>query len=151
MTIQYLGTATGNTGIPSLLISSLNKVSDPNVYQALYQIQNWANSFKSLGSTIGQGGATAIFGGPVPDTAQIVYQSGLIGLTATAGNFSFGFGTGFSTGLLSLVMTAADAGNSNVIVLDSAATTNAIGAGQYFRNGSPLTGAGSVTYFASGW
>lgn len=44
-TPNYLGTYTGLTGIPSLLISSLQQISDPAVYKALYQIQCWANSF----------------------------------------------------------------------------------------------------------
>lgn len=42
---NYTGTATNLTGIPSLLISGLQQVEDPIVQTALYQIQQWANSF----------------------------------------------------------------------------------------------------------
>lgn len=42
---NYLGTQTNLTGIPSLLLSGLQSVEDSTVQTALYQIQNWANSF----------------------------------------------------------------------------------------------------------
>jgi hypothetical protein len=42
---NYTGSATNLTGIPTLLISGLQQVTDPIVQTALYQIQQWANSF----------------------------------------------------------------------------------------------------------
>jgi hypothetical protein len=53
-----LGTQTGLTGIPSLLLSGLQQVEDPTVQTALYQIQNWANSVGLITPTPGTGTAT---------------------------------------------------------------------------------------------
>jgi hypothetical protein len=52
------GTATGLTGIPSLLISSLQQVQDPQVQKALYQIQQWANSVGLVSGITGSKTAT---------------------------------------------------------------------------------------------
>jgi hypothetical protein len=55
---KYLGTATGLTGIPSLLLSTLQQVQDPEVQRALYQIQNWANSLGQVQGIVGTGSAS---------------------------------------------------------------------------------------------
>lgn len=52
-----LGTATGLTGIPTLLLSTLGQVQDPQVQRALYQIQNWANSVGLVNGVTGAGSA----------------------------------------------------------------------------------------------
>lgn len=53
-----LGTQTGLTSIPSLLISSLQQVKDPQIQRALYQIQNWANSLGQVNGVVGTGTAS---------------------------------------------------------------------------------------------
>lgn len=69
-TQSYLGTQTNLTGIPSLLLSGLQNVQDPVVQTALYQIQNWANSFKvwqygiEQGTSYTTGGIVVGFGAP---------------------------------------------------------------------------------------
>jgi hypothetical protein len=55
--MSFLGTQTTFTGIPSLLLSSLNQVEDQNVQTALYQIQNWANSVGLVSGVTGAGTA----------------------------------------------------------------------------------------------
>lgn len=45
---NYLGTQSGFTGIPSLLISGLSQIQDQTTQTALLQVQNWANSFKTI-------------------------------------------------------------------------------------------------------
>lgn len=52
------GTATGLTGIPSLLLSTLQQVEDPQVRRALYQVQQWANSVGLVNGTTGSKTAT---------------------------------------------------------------------------------------------
>jgi hypothetical protein len=60
-----LGTKSGLSGIPSLLISDLASVKDPVVQRALYQVQNFANSIGSI--TAGALGAkTATLGTQYP-------------------------------------------------------------------------------------
>ena len=66
MSIRYLGTATGLTGIPTLLISSLGQVEDPATQRALYQIQNWANSNGQIAGETG--GGSAALGANCPAT-----------------------------------------------------------------------------------
>jgi len=66
MVQAYTGTSTGLTGIPSLLLSSLQAVQDPQVKTALYQVQQWANS---VGLVNGKtGGGTATLGTNYPGT-----------------------------------------------------------------------------------
>ena len=72
---NYLGTQTNLTGIPSLLISTLQQIEDPNIQKALYQIQNWANSFfpwnygiASGTSDYTTGGVTVTFANAFPQT-----------------------------------------------------------------------------------
>ena len=66
MAQAYLGTKTGLSGIPSLLISTLQQVQDPQVQRALYEIQNWANSVGAVNGTTGAG--TASLGANSPAT-----------------------------------------------------------------------------------
>jgi hypothetical protein len=63
-----LGTATGLTGIPTLLLSNLGQIEDPEVQRALYQIQNWANSVGLVNGKTGSGSAVlgANFPGATP-------------------------------------------------------------------------------------
>jgi hypothetical protein len=61
-----LGTKTGLTGIPSLLLSGLSEVEDKTVQTALYQIQNWANSVGLVNGTTG--GGSAALGANFPGT-----------------------------------------------------------------------------------
>lgn len=53
-----LGTSTGLTGIPTLLLQGLQNISDPQTRTALYQIQNWANSVGLVNGTTGAKTAT---------------------------------------------------------------------------------------------
>ena len=57
MAVRYLGGPSGLTGIPTLLISSLQAVQDPATKTALYQIQNWANSNGQVSGSTGAGSA----------------------------------------------------------------------------------------------
>jgi hypothetical protein len=66
MAQAYLGTSTGLTGIPNLLISDLAGVQDQKVQRALYQIQNWANSLGAVNGTTGA--KTATLGTNYPGT-----------------------------------------------------------------------------------
>jgi len=70
VTQNYLGTQTNLTGIPSLLLSGLQNVQDKTVQTALYQIQNWANSFYPWNYAIASGSANYTTGGVVVDFAN---------------------------------------------------------------------------------
>ena len=75
---NQLGTKTNLTGIPSLLISGLQQIPDPTTQTALYQVQNWANSFfpwqyGAPSGTYATGGVTIAFGAP--------YQEAVFALT----------------------------------------------------------------------
>jgi len=66
MAVSNLGTSTGLTGLPGLLLSGLQQIEDPTVQTALYQIQNWANSVGLVNGVTGAG--TASLGGNCPAT-----------------------------------------------------------------------------------
>ena len=145
---NYLGTATGNTGIPSLLLSSLQQVTDKNVYNALYQIQNWANSFYPLLRLAASTGA--LVGNPGTNPIYTV-QGGIVGITATAANFSFSYEEPFPNGVLTLLMQPVSAGTSDNVTILRASCTNAVAAGQYWRSGAALTGASAIDLLVVGF
>lgn len=58
MAQSYTGTTTGLSGIPSLLLSGLQQIQDPQVQTALYQIQQWANSVGLVNGITGTATAT---------------------------------------------------------------------------------------------
>jgi hypothetical protein len=92
---NYLGTATGNTGIPSLLISSLQQVKDTQIRTALLEIQNWANSFFPLVRVGGQGGS--IIGNDVPAGQGLLLNYGRSeGDTTPTGQMPVVFATPYS-------------------------------------------------------
>jgi hypothetical protein len=105
---QYLGTKTGNTGIPSLLISSLQQVKDPEIQTALYQIQNWANSFHTLLQSSPPGVTLA---GSWTNQPLIMTAGTLVATTGTggsAGQVTLTFPTAFPNGLVSVVAMSGD-------------------------------------------
>lgn len=106
MATNYLGTATGNTGIPSLLLSSLQQVPDDNTQKALYQVQNWANSFKNLlslsGSTIT---SSTLSGGTGTATTPISAQAGVTSGVTSGFNLDVTYPTPFPTGTLIVLVT----------------------------------------------
>jgi hypothetical protein len=55
---SYLGTKQTIAGLPSLLLSDLDRVQDPVVKRALYQIQNYSNSIGAVSGSTGSGTAT---------------------------------------------------------------------------------------------
>ena len=61
-----LGSRQGFTGIPSLLLSDLQRVHDPVVQRALYQIQNFCNSVGNLPEGVTSGSGTATLGTSFP-------------------------------------------------------------------------------------
>jgi hypothetical protein len=74
---NYLGSQSNLTGIPSLLLSGLQNVQDPIVQTALYQIQNWANSFytwqfETVTGTYTTGGVTVVFPKPFASTVNSI-------------------------------------------------------------------------------
>lgn len=80
---NYLGTASGLTGIPTLLLSSLQNVEDTAVKTALYQIQNWANSFytwnfDTVAENYTTGGLSLTFANPFASTL-LSYAIGVYG------------------------------------------------------------------------
>jgi hypothetical protein len=105
---NYLGTKTGNTGIPSLLISTLQKVKDPHIQTALYQIQNWANSFHQL---VGAATPGSTLAGSWTNQPLIVSAGTLVATTGTggtAGQVTLTFPTAFPNGLVSVVAISGD-------------------------------------------
>ena len=80
---NYLGTATGLTGIPTLLLSSLGGVEDKAAETALYQVQNWANSFFVWNYDLFNEPSGYTTGGVVFDFTR-PFPSNVLAMTATA-------------------------------------------------------------------
>lgn len=79
---RYLGSANGLTGIPSALPSSLAQIQDPNVQKAIYQLQNWSNSFPvfNFGVFNGNyttGGVTVTWNNPYTVGTPMIVATGL--------------------------------------------------------------------------
>jgi hypothetical protein len=115
-----LGTKTNLTGIPSLLISTLQQVTDQNIQKALYQIQNWANSF-------------------------FPWNYGGISGSYTTGGFAFNFPSPYSTSLFSIVVTPASSGASQAQII-SATKTGAVVA-LYNSVGAQLPNGTAFAFF----
>ena len=102
---NYLGTLTGNTGIPSLLISNLSQIQDAKVQQALYQIQNWANSFRPLMGFLATQGFLEPTSDP-PSNAPWTTQFGVSAQSTTgAGTAPIVFPEPFPDGIESILVT----------------------------------------------
>jgi hypothetical protein len=143
---NYLGTATGNTGIPTLLISTLQQVTDPNVQKALYQIQNWANSFVPLAKVPAVGTPLA---GSFPTSYSPSVIGGVKSIPFSAGGGTLTFDQPFTTVLQSFVAMIGDAtphvdtltwGSPFLTQISLAATIA----------GSPPTSTLTVSYIAIG-
>lgn len=74
---NYTGTQSNLTGIPSALPSSLQQIQDPNAQTAIYQLQQWANSFfpwqygEASGTYI-TGGITVTFDAPYSTAVRAI-------------------------------------------------------------------------------
>jgi hypothetical protein len=82
---NYLGSHTGLTGIPSALPSTLEQIQDPAAKRAIYQLQNWANSFLIFNQ--GRFSGNYITGG-VRVTYANMYSTAAVP-TATSAGISF--------------------------------------------------------------
>jgi len=145
---NYLGTKTGNTGIPSLLISSLQQVKDPEIQTALYQIQNWANSFHTLLQSSPPGVTLA---GSWTNQPLIMTAGTLVATTGTgltAGEVNLTFPTAFPNGLISVVAMSGDqaaVGDMLVVGNQSVVAANAGGIILICLNAGPGTPISGVT------
>ncbi len=119
MTPNYLGTQSNLTGIPSLLLSGLQNVGDQTVQTALYQIQNWANSF-------------------------FTFQYGGVAENYTTGGFNAIFDKPFASNVVALVVTASDLSNASQTQLVTVTTTHFVvklydPSGTEIANGDPIS------------
>ena len=140
---SYLGTKNNLTGIPSLLISSLQQVQDPVVQTALYQIQNWANSFSALPSVLRLTGTNNSLVGPdLNPTSDTAVQLAFVAATTdTNGIVSVTFATPFTTSLGGVWLQNLGAGSTanQELLVDSLtpATLTSFGA-RFIVNAAPF-------------
>lgn len=151
---DYIGTATGNTGIPTLLISSLNKIKDkdPDIHTALYQIQNWANSFHTLLNVLGVG--PAYVGSPPAAGVGLAIETGVfIGTTGVSGTFTVNFPTAFPGGIFGVWGINAQNGGNHFWLETDTVLTSAVSF-QCMTSSTTNLGAGvavTVPWLALGW
>jgi hypothetical protein len=107
-----------------------------------------------LQTQIGLFGISGAIAGTPPSagTPQFLLQIGSVGVSASSGNFSFSFPTGFPNGLAILIMqpTTNLSGTVDQIVT-SGTSTKSTAIGQYFRSGAGVTGSVSMCFQAIGW
>jgi hypothetical protein len=152
---NYLGTATGNTGIPSLLVSSLQTVTDPDVKTALYQIQNWANSFKALAQS---GAPGAVLVGAYSGQAQIDQAGTLVGTTSGAGALALTFPAPFPNGVISVSGFNGDISAASNVTIGGSETATPTNTAEYIfyvtdaATGSLVTGVDvRINWMAKGF
>jgi hypothetical protein len=118
---NYTGTQSNLTGIPSLLISSLQQVKDPVVQTALYQIQQWANSF-------------------------FTWQYGGVAENYTTGGFVGIFPKPFASELSALVITPSDLSNASQAQIVLASTTG-FTVRLYTPTGTQVANASPISFY----